>query len=113
MFRRIISIFLLISAACAAQDYVGRYDLYGGFTYLGSSNVNLAQRGFHLQTGFRPRRWLSLGFDYSVSTGHSDITPSLLTQQLQQQLGAVITALAAAGQIPPGYSLHVPFDSTT
>jgi hypothetical protein len=113
MFRRILIVFLLISAACAAQDYVGRYDMYGGFAYLDSSNINLAQRGFHLQTGFRPRRWLSLGFDYSVSTGHSDITPSLLTTQLQQQLGAVIAGLAAAGQIPAGYSLSVPFESTT
>ena len=113
MFRRIFTLFLLISAGCAAQDYVGRYDVYGGFTYLDSSNVSLAQRGFHLQTGYRPRRWLSLGFDYSISTGHSDITPSMLTTQLQQQLGAVLAALTAAGQVPPGYSLHVPFDSTT
>src|SRR5262249_12336917 len=83
------------------------------FTYLDSSNISLAQRGFHFQSGFRPRRWLSLGFDYSVSTGHSDITPSELTTQLQQQLGAVLAGLAAAGQIPAGYSLVVPFESTT
>jgi len=113
MFRRILIVFFLVFSAYAAQDYVGRYDVYGGFTYLDSSSVNLAQRGFHFQTGFRPRRWLSLGFDYSVSNGYSDITPSLLTTQLQQQLGAVIAGLAAAGQIPAGYALHVPFDSTT
>jgi hypothetical protein len=109
----IILISILGAGALDAQDYVGRYDVYGGFTYLDSSNIDLSQRGFHLQTGFRPRRWLSLGFDYSISTGHTDLSASSLTPQLQQQLGAQLAALAAAGQIPPGYSLSVPFDATT
>lgn len=98
-----------------AQTYVGRYDVYGGFTYLDSSNptLNLAQRGFHLQTGFRPRRWMSLGFDYSVSQGHASLGASALTTQLQQQLGGQLQALIAAGQVPPTYVLSVPFSSTT
>jgi hypothetical protein len=92
---------------------VGRYDVYGGFTYLHSSGVNLDQRGFHFQAGFHPRRWLALGFDYSISTGHTSLDPSSLKPSLQQELGAQIAALIAAGVIPPGYTLSVPFDSTT
>jgi hypothetical protein len=109
----LILISILGAGGVNAQDYVGRYDVYGGFTYLGSPDINLAQRGFHFQTGFRPRRWLSLGFDYSISTGHTSLSGSYLTTQLQQQLGAQLAALAAAGQVPPGYSLSVPFDATT
>ncbi len=105
--------FLLASQAFAQQSYVGRYDLYGGFTYLASPDINLDQRGFHLQAGVNARTWLALGFDYSISTGNTDITPTLLTTALQQQLGAQLSGLAALGVIPPNYSLVVPFDATT
>jgi hypothetical protein len=95
------------------QQYVGRYDVYGGFMYLDSPHINLAERGFHLQSGVRMRTWYSLGFDYSTNTGHTVLTPDLLTTSLQQQLGAQLRQLAALGRIPPGYSLVVPIDSWT
>jgi hypothetical protein len=95
------------------QDYLGRFDVYGGFMYLESPHINLAERGFHLQAGFRPTRWYSLGFDYSISTGHTTLTPDLLTTSLQQSLGAQLARLVAAGVIPPTYALTVPIDSTT
>ena len=69
------------------QQYVGRYDVYGGFMYFDSPHINLAERGFHLQTGVRMKTWYSLGFDYSTDTGHITLVPSLLTTALQQQLG--------------------------
>src|SRR5581483_5889360 len=109
----VISAFLLAVQAFGQQSYVGRYDLYGGFTYLASPDFNLDQRGFHLQAGINARTWLALGFDYSISNGHSDITPNLLTSALQQQLGGTLTGLIAAGVIPPNYSLTVPLDATT
>lgn len=104
---------LMASRASAQQSYVGLFDLYGGFTYLDSPNVNLDQRGFHLQAGLNPRTWLALGFDYSISTGHTDIVPSELTSSLQQSLGGQLAGLVAAGVIPASYSLVVPFDATT
>jgi hypothetical protein len=99
--------------ASAQQSYVGLFDLYGGFSYLDSPNINLAQRGFHLQAGVNPRTWLALGFDYSRLTGHTDITANQLTSALQTQLGTQIAGLEALGIIPPNYSLVVPFDATT
>ena len=105
---------LLLTAPLAfGQQYVGRYDVYGGFMYLDSPHINLAERGFHLQAGVRPKTWYSLGFDYSISTGHTALTPNLLVTSLQQQLGKQLQQLAAIGKIPPGYSLVVPIDSTT
>jgi hypothetical protein len=105
--------FVFVPRAFAQQSYVGLYDFYGGFAYLDSPSVKLQQRGFHIQTGINANSWLALGFDYSRLTGHTDITPNLLTTQLQAQLGGQIGALEAAGIIPPTYSLSVPFGATT
>ena len=104
---------ILAPAGFAQQTYVGRYDVFGGYTYLDSPHINLAENGFHFQAGMRMRSWVTLGFDYSVSKGSTSITPGLLTTVLQQQLGAQLAQLAAAGQIPQGYTLSVPIDSTT
>lgn len=104
---------LFAPRALAQQSYVGLFDVYGGFTYLDSPNINLDQRGFHLQAGINPNSWLALGFDYSRSTGNTDITAGQLTTALQTQLGTQLAGLAALGAIPPGYALVVPFDATT
>jgi hypothetical protein len=87
--------------------------VYGGFTYLDSPDINLDQRGFHLQAGVNAKTWLAFGFDYSRSTGNTDITPNLLTTSLQTQIGTQFASLVAAGVIPANYSLVVPFDATT
>ncbi|HTU44097.1 MAG TPA: outer membrane beta-barrel protein [Bryobacteraceae bacterium] len=105
--------FLLAPHADAQQSYVGLFDLYGGFAYLDSPSVKLQQRGGHLQAGINYNSWLALGFDYSRLSGHTDITPNLLTTTLQTQLGTQIAGLEAAGIIPPNYNLIVPFDATT
>ncbi len=105
--------FLLTSLAFGQQSYVGRYDAYAGFMYLDSPAINLSERGFHTQAGVRIRSWLSLGFDYSIASGHTSLTPNLLPDSLQQKLGAQLGQLARAGQIPPGYALTVPIDSET
>lgn len=109
----VVTVGLLVPALRAGQDYVGRYDVYGGFGYLNSPHINLSERGFHTQLGLRLRRWLSVGFDYSVVTGHTTLTPDLLTTSLQQQLAATFRQLVVAGVIPGTYMLRVPIDSTT
>ena len=99
--------------AFGQQAYVTRFDMFAGYTYLDSPAVGLGENGFHFQTGVRANTWMSLGFDYSISAGTLTLTPNLLLPSLQQQLGAELGQLAAAGQIPAGYTLKVPAHSRT
>jgi hypothetical protein len=108
------ALFLLpASQAFGQQTYVGRYDVFAGFSFLDSPHINLWERGFQTQAGYRARSWLTFGFDYSVVTGHTSLTPDLLTDSVRQQLAGFFAQLAAAGRLPPGYALTVPIDSTT
>ena len=109
----VLSVLLLSLPAFAQQEYVGRYDAYLGYMFLDSPHINLIEHGVHTQVGMRATRWLSLGFDFSVGTGTSTITPDMLLPSLQEQLGAQLEQLIAAGIIPPTYVLKVPFDSQT
>lgn len=97
----------------AQQTDVERYDVYAGFAGFETPELNLAQRGFHLQAGENLKSWLSAGFDYSVATGHNSLTANLLTASLQQQLGAEIEYLIEQGVIPPNYQLVVPLDASS
>ena len=99
--------------AFGQQSYVGSYSVFAGFTYLESPSINLAERGFHTQIGINPRTWLGIGFDYSISTGHTSITQSELIPSLQQQLNAELAPLIAAGFIPANFMLTIPIDSTS
>lgn len=108
-----LALTLLSSPALGQQTYVTRYDLFAGYTFLDSPHVSLFENGFHFQAGVRPKTWVSLGFDYSVSEGNLTLTPNLLTTTLQQELGAELQALAAAGKLPAGYTLVVPAHSVT
>ena len=108
-----VGLLLLAFPAFGQQDYVTRFDAYGGYAFLDSPHVSLFENGFATQFGFRPKTWYSFGFDYSISTGDLTLTPDLLTTSLQQSLGALQAQLAAAGQIPPGYKLVVPTHSRT
>src|ERR1700690_728031 len=104
---------ILASPVFGQQDYVGRVDAFAGFTYLNSPHVSLAEKGFHLQTGVRVLRWLSLGFDYSRSTGDLTLTPNLLVDSLANQINTTIANYKAAGYLPASYALVVPSGSTT
>lgn len=103
----------LAPIASGQQAYVSRFDAYAGYTYLNSPTIGLVEHGFQLQSGVRVNTWLSLGFDYSRSTGDLSLTPNLLTTSLQQTLGAQLAHLVAAGIIPPTYQLVVPASSVT
>lgn len=107
MRRSLLSLTCLISlasAAAAQPDYLPRYEVFGSFSYLNSPKLNLAERGFNGSFGVNLNRWFTLGADYSIFTGHSDIFPQDLTTALQLQLAAVV---------PPGTVIFLPFDSTT
>jgi hypothetical protein len=115
MHRYLLAFTLLLLSACAfaQQDYVGRYDIYTGYSYLESPSINLAERGFHVQAGVNRKMWYALGFDYSWFNGHTSLTPNNLQSSVQTQLASQLGQLAAAGLIPSTYQLAVPIDSTT
>jgi hypothetical protein len=98
------------------QNYVTRFDVYGGYGFLDSSKVDLFEHGFAAQIGVRPKTWLSLGFDYTFAAGDLKITPDQLLPALQAQLQAGIAAGVRAGQLPANYpysTLYVPAHSRT
>ena len=97
----------------AQQSYVSRYDLYSGFTAFSTPHLNLTERGYNFQAGINWRSWLATGFDFTYVSGHSSLTPSMLKPSLAAQIDGEIAALEAAQQLPPGYMLYVPTDSTT
>jgi hypothetical protein len=106
-------VLLLAVPLFGQQSYVSQYDVYAGYAFLNSPHVSLFENGFAAQAGVRVRRWVSIGFDYSRSTGDLKITPDLLLPSLQESLGGQLRQLAAAGRLPAGYSLVVPAHSVT
>jgi hypothetical protein len=95
------------------QTYVSRYDYYAGYAFLNSPMINLSENGFQTQFGYRAKTWVSVGFDYSRSSGNLTLTPDLLPMALQAQLGYQLKGLMAAGVIPPTYALTVLAHSVT
>lgn len=101
----------LSRTASAQQTDVRQYSIYNGFSYFETADLNLAERGYHLQVGRNMRPWVALGFDYSVASGHNSLTTSVLKTSLQQELQQEIEYLISIGQLPPGYQLVVPTDA--
>ena len=104
---------MFVVSAFPQQDYVGRWDAYGGFSFLSTGKLNLFERGFHGQAGFNLNKWLALGFDFSTFDGHSSILPEMLNSSTQVKLGQGMAALIQAGLVPQGYSLYVPYSVRT
>ena len=111
----ILAIFvcLITAAAFPQQEYVGKFDVYGSYSFLTTPKLNLFERGFHTQVGYNWKRWLALGADFSVFDGHSSIFPHMLAPAKQQQLGGAVKQLVLAGQIPQTYVLYMPFEVRT
>lgn len=96
-----------------AQNYVSRYDVFAGFTDIDSPALGLNQKGFHTQAGVILRRWLSMGGDYSVASGHETLTTGLLNATLQARVAGAQAGFIKAGLLPPNYVLMVPTDAFT
>ena len=117
-FGRMIGILLVLSLiaavpAMAEQDYVGRWDVYGGFTPIVRPSLNLTEYGFNFQGGYRVATWLTLGFDYSEGTGSNVLESGMLAPALANQLAGQLGQMALAGLIPPSYQLTVPTNART
>jgi hypothetical protein len=106
-------LFSLPSFAFAQQEYVGRYDAFAGFSYLDSPQLNLEQRGFNTQVGVNVRRWLALGFDYSVQSGEGTLLPRELKPTYEALVNGAVAEAQLGGILPSNYVLYVPFDATT
>jgi len=111
----LLSVLTVASAgpAFGQQDYVSQYGAFVGYMFLDSPHVSLFENGVQAQIGVNVRTWCAMGFDYSRSAGDLTLTPDLLPDALQQQLGAQLMQLAAAGRLPAGYTLAVPAHSAT
>jgi len=105
----IFSPLLLAAIAFGQEEYVGRYDAYAGFMYLDSPLIGLGETGYHLQAGFNPTTWYSMGVDFSAGTGDTTLVPSMLKSLTQQQISSQLTA---AG-IPSSFALAVPMHSSS
>lgn len=103
-FSIVFIVIVLTCGAAAQQNYVARYDAFAGYSYLATSNMNLAQRGRNAEFGVNVNRWLAIGGDYSIFNGHSTLVPADLTDALQSQLGALV---------PPGTPVSVPYEAVT
>lgn len=100
-----LALLMFSSIVFAQQDYVPRYDAFAGYSYFASPKLNLVERGFNGEFGVNVNRWLALGADYSVFTGHSDIRVQDLTPAIQLQLLPLLPLL--------GPNPVLPFDSKT
>lgn len=109
--RKIVVVVLLILMFSAfgysQQDYVGRFDVFGGYSYFSSPKLNLVERGFNGQAGVNVFRWLAMGFDFSVFNGHTSLQAKELNPTVQAQLAPLLSTL------PPGTVIAVPFDAQT
>ncbi len=99
---------IIFASACfCQQDYVSRFDAFGGYSFLDAPKLNLLENGFNGEFGVNIKTWVALGGDFSVFTGTSSLLPSELNQVTQAKLAPFLPLL------PPGYMLAVPFTATT
>jgi hypothetical protein len=104
----VFSFLLLSTLICFSQQTeITQFSVIGGYSYLATPSLNLAQRGFNGDIAQNVRPWLSVGFDVSAFTGNSTLLPSYLNASTQIKL---------AHLLPPGVPasvVAVPFNSST
>lgn len=99
---------IITSLTCfGQQEYVSRFDAFGGYSFLDAPKLNLFENGFNGEFGVNVRTWIALGGDFSVFNGSSSLTPNELNATQLAKLAPFLPLL------PPGYVLAVPFSATT
>ena len=89
------------------QSEVTQFSIIGGYSYLATPSLNLAQRGFNGDLAQNVRPWLSVGFDFSEFSGYSTLLPGDLNTATQIKL----VHLLPPG-IPPS-AVAIPYNSST
>jgi len=117
MRARILSAVLFFIAASsitcfAQQDYVSRFDAFGGYSFLDTPSLNQLLNGFNGEFGVNVKTWIAIGVDYSIFTGSNNITTRMLKPALQQEVDAEVAMLQAGGILPANYQVAVPTNST-
>ncbi len=74
------------------QTDIRQFSVIAGYSYLSTPSLNLAQRGFNGDVATNVRPWLSVGFDFSVFSGHNTILPTYLNSATQTKLAHMIPA---------------------
>jgi hypothetical protein len=109
-----VSLLLPAASAYAQQTFISRFDVYTGFAVIDSPALGLDEHnGFHLQAGMNPRRWFSLGGDYSEASGSELLTTDLLPAATQALVNGAQAQYIALGLLPANYRLAVPTDAAT
>ena len=103
----ILLLFVSALPCLAQQDYIARYSTFTAFSYLGTPSLNLVQRGFDGDFGYNWKPWVTLGFDFSVSSGNSSLLPSSLSSSAKAKLAPILPLL------PPGFVVATPYDATS
>lgn len=107
-FSALLLFLVVASLTCfSQQDYVSRFDIYNGYAFLDAPKLNLFENGYNFEAGWNVKTWVALGFDFSVFSGNTNLTPGELNAQTQAKLAPFLPLL------PPGYVLAVPFSATT
>jgi len=111
MRRFLFSLFaflLFATLVCYSQQTeIAQFSVVGGYSYLHTPSLNLAQRGFNGDFAQNVYPWLSIGFDFSGFTGFSTLLPQYLNTATQTKL---------AQMLPPGVPaslVSVPYNSST
>jgi len=120
--RRILLALLVLVCAvgvvvqpAAAQQYVQKWDMYGGYTHLNiySPSVNMSQYGYNLSFGRNINNWLALGADFSNFRGTGAQTTSgiKLAAKIPPELLAGLPSSYQAAIL--GTSFNVPLNAET
>lgn len=105
----ILALLLFVTlTSYAQQSDIAQFSIIGGPSYLATPSMNLAQRGFNGDFAQNVRPWLSLGFDFSVFTGHSTLLPQYLNKATQTKLGQMLAPMHV-----PVSAVAVPFSTST
>lgn len=104
----ILALLLLSTPTCFSQQTdIRQFVVFGGYSYLHTPSLNLAQRGFNTDVGTNVRPWLSFGLDFSYFTGSSTLLPSYLNSATQARLAQLLPP-----GVPPS-AVAVPYSSST
>ena len=106
-FCALASLLLSTVTGFAQQSEITQFSLISGYSYLSTSSLNLAQRGFNGDIAQNVRPWLSIGFDFSIFTGYSTLFPSYFNSATQRKLAQLLPP-----GVPPS-AVSVPYSSST
>ena len=107
-FPCLLAFLLFATLICFSQQTeISQFSVIGGYSYLATPSLNLAQRGFNGDLATNVRPWVSVGFDFSYFSGSSSLLPSYLNSATQTKLVQLL---------PPGFppsAVAVPYSSST